>query len=70
MGDVFKPPKKPKVDPEELKLIKQQKDRLAALDSEKAEREASKRQSGTGRASLISGSARGITGKPTRTTTG
>ena len=70
MTDVFTKPKKPKVDPEQLKLVKEQKARLAEQDSEIAQRKASKRSAGGGRSSLVAGSERGRTGQPTRTTTG
>ena len=71
MSDIMKKPKRIKLDTaEQDELLRKQKERLADQDSELAASKDAKRRGNVGRASLVSGSERGRTGTPTRTTTG
>jgi hypothetical protein len=70
MGGVFSKPKKPDTSEQDALIAKQQ-GKIKEQDSEIATKKAAKRSRSEGRASLISGSAKGIPSSiPTRTTTG
>jgi len=67
MGGFFSKPKKPKPDPNQQRLIEQQREEMARQDAEMEERKAARRRFSRGRASLLSGSETGV---PSRETLG